>query len=501
LPYVRLFYDAICAAFVIKLYFSDYFRVPPEQIEDYGAFNISLVTDLPLFIDPFLLFNSKRREYQTLHDEIIRYLRFLRDKSIESGSSARLSEAWYGFPEIRQTWLGFTRKGNRGLGLGRGFGGALQTNLADIFRDFGTEKVTKGSHLEKLCLISDGVGNDKISDFTTNLIHGYLLSYTEQFAKQYVSAEFLREMAAPRVRFNYMTESWESGRFILPYCKGEYVLLTPKDMLTKDDTWINRSDLVRDFESIPDALPGKQLREQINNYFRKRLPKEPTKREHDRAAIDTIAAFPVLIDAFIRRKEDTGERAESVSSQKVLHSTALYVRQFGKLAQLLQQFTGFYQLKGTTYDEAYQRVVFFKDVVENKGGHTLFYVKGKAIEREADVHVMYRLTWFGSSADVTREANDGRGPVDFKVSEGGTDKTLVEFKLASNTQLKRNLQNQSRVYERASDARRTIKVIVYFTAAQLSRVRRILQELNLEHDDDIVLVDARQDNKPSGSKA
>jgi hypothetical protein len=41
----------------MDIYFSDYFKVAPETIEAYGAFNISLVADLPLFIDPFLLFN------------------------------------------------------------------------------------------------------------------------------------------------------------------------------------------------------------------------------------------------------------------------------------------------------------------------------------------------------------------------------------------------------------------------------------------------------------
>ena len=378
---------------------------------------------------------------------------------------------------------------------------ALQGSLSDVFRDFGTEKVTKGSHLEKLCLIADGVGNDKISDFTTNLIHGFLLRYTEQFATKHVDPRLVREIAAPRVRFNYATETWEPGVFRLPYHDGDYVLLTPRDMLTKDDTWINRSDLVRDFERIPDALPSKQLREQVNNYFRRRLPKDPTKEEHARAAIATIAEFPVLIDAFIRRKEDTGELAESISSSKVADSSTLYVRQFGRLAQLLQEASRFYQVRGTTYDEAYQRVLYFKDVVENKGGHTLFYIRGRPVEREKDVHVMYRLTWFGSPVDVTREANDGRGAVDFKVSHGSADKTLVEFKLASNTQLKRNLANQAGVYERSSDARRTIKVIVYFNAAQRRRVEKILTELHLQDDPDVVLVDARNDNKPSGSKA
>ena len=65
----------------MDVYFSNFFRVSPATIEKYGAFNISLVADLPLFIDPFLLFNSKKPEYQALHDRIIDYLRFLRDKA------------------------------------------------------------------------------------------------------------------------------------------------------------------------------------------------------------------------------------------------------------------------------------------------------------------------------------------------------------------------------------------------------------------------------------
>jgi len=46
----------------MDLYFSDIFEVLPETLDKYGAFNVSLVTDLPLFIDPFLLFNSKKKE-------------------------------------------------------------------------------------------------------------------------------------------------------------------------------------------------------------------------------------------------------------------------------------------------------------------------------------------------------------------------------------------------------------------------------------------------------
>lgn len=47
----------------MKIYFSDFFNVTPDILDKYGAFNISLINDLPLFIDPFLLFGSKKPEY------------------------------------------------------------------------------------------------------------------------------------------------------------------------------------------------------------------------------------------------------------------------------------------------------------------------------------------------------------------------------------------------------------------------------------------------------
>ena len=44
----------------LRIYFSDFFNVSPEKIKEYGAFNISLINDLPLFIDQFLLFNNEK---------------------------------------------------------------------------------------------------------------------------------------------------------------------------------------------------------------------------------------------------------------------------------------------------------------------------------------------------------------------------------------------------------------------------------------------------------
>ena len=284
-----------------------------------------------------------------------------------------------------------------------------------------------------------------------------------------------------------------------------YVLLTPKDLLTRDDTWINKTDLIDDFEQLPAAIPNDQLRAQINSYFLRLLPRrrkrQPTRKERSTAAMLTIHEFPQLIDAYIRYKEDHGEQAQTVAHEKVAFSTQLYVEQLRQLRAALAAETHFYEIAGDTYQEAHQRVAYLKDIIEHKGGYRLFYVKGRPIEREEDIHVMYRLCWFGTPSDVSREVNDGRGPADYKISRGNRDKTIVEFKLATNAQLKRNLERQTKVYQKASDARRGIKVILYFSEAELRRVEAILRELKLAGDRDVVLIDARKDNKPSGSKA
>jgi hypothetical protein len=91
--------------------------------------------------------------------------------------------------------------------------------------------------------------------------------------------------------------------------------------------------------------------------------------------------------------------------------------------------------------------------------------------------------------------------VDFKVSRGSKDKTLIEFKLAKNAKLKQGLEKQVKIYEAANRIEQSLKVIFYFTYAELSKVNRILKQLKLEEDDSIILIDCRRDNKPSASTA
>jgi hypothetical protein len=455
---------------------------------------------------------------------------FLRDKALTGTLDPGRLEAWFTFREVRQTWLGYSLQGNQGSGLGLDFARALSSKLATTFRRFGEETICRASHLEKLCLVEDGIGRDNISDFTTNLVKGYLCEYTQAFARDYLTLAQRRTVPVQKVVFNYGTETWEVGRYELPFIRGDYVLLTPVNLLTKDEVWINGRDVYRDYSMVVEAVDNAQLRAQLNNYFRnllsaiqrrdeaaqkhrtserstsqggrrqrlRDLQKGPKTGQVEEAIRETIEQYPELIDYYIRWKEDHGDEAEATADARVRASKQLYIQQVRQLATLLRSSTAFYSVPGSTFDEARMRIDYLKDVIENKGGWRYFYNGEKPVPRESDLHIMFRLTWLDTVSDVNREVNNGQGPSDFEVSRGRFDKTIVEFKLARNTALARNLRHQVECYLSASDAQYSYKVIVYFDELERQKVRSLLRELRLDGDPHVILIDAGR--KTSASK-
>lgn len=326
----------------MNIYFTDYFRVSAEKLGSHGAFNVSLINDLPVFIDPFLLFNSDKEQYRDLHESIIRYLTFLRDMSDGGPIHPGLLRHWFLFPEVKQNWLGYSRVGNSGAGLGKDFAAALNDSLSTIFRNFGSEQITKGSHLEKLCLVKDGVGKDSISDFTTNLIKGYLCEYTQAFALAHLDPSRTKSIQVPHASFNYTTRRWSNGSYVLPFIDGDYVLLTPKDILTKDEAWINKHDIVGDFDEIVAAIPNAELRGQVNDFYLRQIPSRPSRRDLDQAASSAIRKYPELIDHYIRFKEDNGDRAVALSDLKIQETETIFIDQVKRLVDQLRNGSAFY---------------------------------------------------------------------------------------------------------------------------------------------------------------
>ena len=483
-----------------RIYFSDFFGVTPEVIDEHGAFNISLINDLPLFIDPFLLFDSEDAKYAALHEEIIHYLKFLRDRAIADELTDGNISHWFLFREVKQNWLGLSKTGNSGTGLGLDFALSLSKSLKSVFKDFGNETLTRGSHLEKLGLLNGGVGRDHLSDFTTNLIKEFLLEYTQTFARQHLTESQRKRFHIEKVKFDYQLRRWKSAYFDLPCCDGDYIILTPKEILTRDDSWINQGDLLDQFTQIRTALPDDALRAQVNDYFLSRLNEKPTTKERRAAALSTIERFHEILDYYIQKKELDAPLAHTVSDEKVRATHRQFVENVKVLVGEYLAGSDFYE-HGDSYQESLKRVSYLKHVIEDNDGYRVFYIDGKPIKRESDLQTMFRLTWYATSYDVNSEVNNGRGPIDYKVSKGKRDKSLVEFKLASNTGLRRNLENQVKIYQQANDTPKSIKVIMYFSDSEFENVSKILRELKLNGREDVVLIDASRETKISASKA
>jgi ASC-1-like (ASCH) protein len=404
---------------IMKIYFTDFFNVSPATLEKYGAFNISLINDLPLFIDPFLLFGNKKKEYQELHKSILKYLSFLKSKSEVGITELSQIKSWYLFPEIKQNWFGYSKIGNSGSGLGVKFGKAMSSSMHIVFDDLGKEQITQSSHLEKTGLFEIGVGKDNISDFTTNLTKDFLLSYTERFAIKNIASELLQKVKVEKVYFDYKLERWMPKEFTLPFIFNDFVVLTPRDILTKDDNWINSNDLRGNFNRICNSIPNDQLRNEIFNYFGKSLPKPPRKKKNTQKEItnaiqETIRQFPEIIKWYIKQKEENKEGAKNISELKVLEVETIFIHQITSFVETLLKETQFYNIQPeSSFEESLKRVHYLKNVIENNDGYRLFYIDKKPIKREDDLQIIYRLTWFASDFEVNREPNNGRGPVDY----------------------------------------------------------------------------------------
>lgn len=486
-----------------EIYFSGYFNISHDLLEDYGALDICIVTDNQAFIDPFLIFANEK--YSDQHASIIKYLKFLKENATTSLDRG-IYEHYFKFPEVSQLWLGFS-SGNRGRGNGPKFGRSLNKNLNSIFSNFGEEQVTESPHLEKLCLIERGVGADMISDFTANLIKDFLISYTEEFARENIDDSKKKVFNIQKTVFDYSSRMWVSRTATLPFVltpegREEFVLLTPKDILAKSDTWISKNDFLSNDSSIINTISNEELRFKINHYFNSclgvRIDKKTGKKVVDyrkestkTALIQTAHKYPEIIDHYIRSKEDSKEDAITENSSLKEDSITLKT-----IAQSIRDTQSSFQ-KGrlSVIEDVLHRIAFHKNNLENNSN--ALYINGKPL-LEPQMQQLFKQTTIDSIFDYNSEVNNGTGPIDFIASYGSGEKVGIELKMAKSSSLEPNLLKQGKAYAKASHLQSVIYIIYFFSDNELKKVEEILERNKLDDDPHIIKVDCRK--KESASK-
>lgn len=194
--------------------------------------------DLPLGIDPFLLFKSRDPELQRLHQQILTHF----ESGLAAIRSGRIDQASHllQFPEVPEIGLGYTKKGKRGSGVG-----SFLTELILETLRHSPAMLERGLlHIEELQLVSVGIGPDRVSDMTANIIKFHLIEYTQRQCA--IWSLPLRSGVPVQHVCDPSSSGWSDGYFDLPVSPqdGSPILFVPR-RIVRSLPWINYDDFAK----------------------------------------------------------------------------------------------------------------------------------------------------------------------------------------------------------------------------------------------------------------
>jgi hypothetical protein len=204
---------------------SEYFHLGKGQGQ-LDFVDVPVDGDIPLFIDPFAISLRPDKWSQEAAGRIQSFFEGVIDRIRSGDESGGRSMLGY-LTEPNETRLGFSVGRPRGAGIGSGQASDLYDALA------GSAAVQSGfiTSLEESELLIPGVGRDKVSDLTTNVLRASLAQYTLEQCRLHgidVSARPLPPY------FDADRQRWLSAYFDLPVADGRPLLLVPKAIVRYD---------------------------------------------------------------------------------------------------------------------------------------------------------------------------------------------------------------------------------------------------------------------------
>jgi hypothetical protein len=194
--------------------------------------------DVPVGIDPFLLYKSRDPDYRRLHELLLDAF----SAGLDAIRRKALAEARriLDFPEVSAVGLGYTQKSRRGSGVG--------THLAELIIEtlLGSPSLQERGicHVEEMQLVSAGIGPDRVSDITANVLKRFLIEYTQRQCAIW-DIRLTRGVPVEHI-YSAKSQSWEDSYEDLPVSPvdGLPILLVPR-RLVRALPWINYDDFLR----------------------------------------------------------------------------------------------------------------------------------------------------------------------------------------------------------------------------------------------------------------
>jgi hypothetical protein len=194
-----------------------------------------LAVDIPVCIDPFLLYKSRDESLRLLHEGLLAVFRHA--FSLYEASDRKSLDRLIDFPEVNAIGFGYTRGGIHGSGLGW----HLNQLVVDLLQSSEEVRARGLRHVEELQLLSVGVGPDRVSDITAGVLKAALIDYTQRQAHLW---RIPITAAVPVAHYLDLADmEWRDGYFDLPVnpLNGQGLLLVPR-RIVRLLPWINYQD-------------------------------------------------------------------------------------------------------------------------------------------------------------------------------------------------------------------------------------------------------------------
>ena len=241
---------------------TDYHELAVSQADT--AFAIPFLDeDIPLYLDPFLLWRSPSQQDQSLHTALLvsfNHLHWLVQKGREAEAVQNLIAA----SECNEVGLGVSPK-RKGKRIGARTARAL-LSLFSLIPEYGKFGF---AHLEEIQLYVDGVAKDRVSDIACNFLKSFLIDFTIDQCHEYdipladVHLETLYDYKTHRFTVDIAVQLPVSPE------SGTPILLVPKRWL-RHVPWINFDDYFATACPTDDVVTqqGAAGRVQVLNYNR-----------------------------------------------------------------------------------------------------------------------------------------------------------------------------------------------------------------------------------------
>lgn len=245
---------------IIRPRINDYHNLPFLQEEVDFAIPF-LDEDIPLYVDPFLLWKINSQQDNSLHTLIVNLFNQL-GHSYLNGKEKETRSILIELSECNEVGLGNSKTRN-----GKKIGEKTANEILNLFKVIPQVNQQGFQHFEEIQLFVDNISKDRISDISCSLIKSFLIDFTiDQCQKLSIPIE---KCSVPIYDYkNFKIKTEETYLPINPET-NQPIILTPKRWL-KYVPWINYDDYFKNYyiKDVEKAFDGKLNRVQILNFNR-----------------------------------------------------------------------------------------------------------------------------------------------------------------------------------------------------------------------------------------